>query len=86
MLKFIYFRHLILRNQVGAPVILKVVKVPEQFITGPCCLIIFSNILDKFLPIPEIISEKLNWKEDLELCSHFSDRKVNMIYHSFVLF
>lgn len=55
--------HLILRLQIGSPLIVKADNVPQR------------RSEDDILPIPNIPSVTVNWDEDLELYSRFLDRK-----------
>nr|CAH8848654.1 unnamed protein product [Trichobilharzia regenti] len=55
--------HLILRVQVGSPIIVKANTIPELFKK------------EEYLPKPIIPQISLNWEDDLELYSRFLDRK-----------
>ncbi|VDQ03612.1 unnamed protein product, partial [Trichobilharzia regenti] len=57
--------HLILRVQVGSPIIVKANTIPELFKK------------EEYLPKPIIPQISLNWEDDLELYSRFLDRKVS---------
>ncbi|TGZ69129.1 hypothetical protein CRM22_003901 [Opisthorchis felineus] len=55
--------HLILRLQVGSPIVIKVQEVPERFVQ------------DQFLEQPEIPRPEFNWRDDMELYSRFLSQK-----------
>ncbi|OON16585.1 hypothetical protein X801_07601, partial [Opisthorchis viverrini] len=55
--------HLILRLQVGSPIVIKVQEVPERFVQ------------DQFLKQPEISRPEFNWRDDMELYSRFLSQK-----------
>ncbi|GAA52988.1 hypothetical protein CLF_109280 [Clonorchis sinensis] len=55
--------HLILRLQVGSPIVIKIQEVPERFVQ------------DQFLEQPEIPRPEFNWRDDMELYSRFLSQK-----------
>uniref|UniRef100_A0A1I8I1U5 Ciliogenesis-associated TTC17-interacting protein n=2 Tax=Macrostomum lignano TaxID=282301 RepID=A0A1I8I1U5_9PLAT len=60
---FLKDSHLITRAQVGSPVIMKVLQIPE--LIEP----------DERIPKPDFPKRELQWEDDLELYSRYSERK-----------